>query len=43
MKKQNYEAPVLEQMEVRFEANIMSETGNAGAPGNMNIWSEQEF
>ena len=26
MKKQNYEAPVMEQMVIRFEENIMSPT-----------------
>ena len=42
MKKQNYEAPVMEQMDVRFECNIMSEA-TASAPSNMNVWSEQEI
>lgn len=43
MKKKYYEAPVMEQVEVRFEASIMSVKGNASTPGNMNVWAEQEF
>lgn len=42
MKKQNYTAPSMEQVEVRFEANIMSDV-SAGVKGNMNVWNEQEI
>ena len=42
MKKQNYEAPVMEQMVIKFEQNIMSDV-TTSAPSNMNVWNEQEI
>ena len=42
MKKTIYEAPIVEQINVRFEENIMSEV-SAGVSRNMNVWGEQEI
>lgn len=38
----NYEAPVVELINVRIEHNIMSEV-TAGVSGDMNVWDEQEI
>jgi hypothetical protein len=41
MKKQNYEAPVMEQMEIKFEENIMS--AKANSPANMTTHDASEW
>jgi len=42
MKKTIYEAPMMEQIQVRFEQNIMSDA-QASVKRDMNVWSEQEI
>jgi hypothetical protein len=41
MKKQNYEAPVMEQINVRFEENIMS--AKANGPADMTTHNASEW
>ena len=42
MKKTIYEAPQMEQIQVRFEENIMSDA-QASVKSNMDVWNEQEI